>query len=82
MGFHFLHTGHLPDDVFCDFIKNDDFHIILYNFKANSTCYIKNLQLCEDFCDSKVEEVYKKYLNIYYLKYNILGMLISIFVIM
>ena len=63
-------------------IKNDDFHIILYNFKANSTCYIKNLQLCEDFCDSKVEEVYKKYLNIYYLKYNILGMLISIFVIM
>ena len=63
-------------------INIDDFHVILYNFKSNSTCYIKKLQLCEDFCDSKVEEVYKKYLNIYYLKYNILGILISIILIM
>ena len=62
-------------------INSSDFHVILYNFKPNTTCYIKNLKLCENFCDSKIESIYQKYLNEFYVKYNILFILFYLIVI-
>ena len=33
--------------------------IILYNFSANSSCLIRNLSLCEEFCDIATQNSFK-----------------------
>lgn len=39
--------------------KTNPNSIILYNFYPNTLCYIKNLQICEDFCDEETKSKYR-----------------------
>ena len=50
-------------DFYHEDFSGDMNKIILYNFKKNTYCQIKNLKLCEEFCDEEISNLYKSYIS-------------------
>ena len=50
-------------DFYHENFSGDMNKIILYNFKKNTYCQIKNLNLCEDFCNEEISNLYKFHIS-------------------
>ena len=64
---HEITASFYHEDLPKDIIPNK---VILYNFSPNSTCSIKNIRLCDNFCTISDMKIYKQYMNSKFLSIN------------
>lgn len=75
---HKITASFYHEDLPKDIIPNK---VILYNFSPNSTCSIKNIRLCDNFCTISDMKIYKQYMNSSFISINYIIIILVMLII-